>query len=186
LRLFLASTPPPPLLKEITGYTYNLKKKLSGWELRIPPPGNIHMTYAFIGNFDPDKIADLKETIKAVSSGIEKFSLQAGPVSFFPSERKISGVWIPLEAAEAVVSLKDRLDEELLKLGIRQTHPGEYKPHITIIRVKRKGGVDEDIREYMQNYYFKYVMRCSAIELFESKLLPRGAVYRKVFSAELI
>ena len=112
MRLFLAFTPAPALLKEIRDYTYRLTKELEGWIVRIPPPENIHMTLAFMGSCSPDKIPTIKDLLKIVSLETRKFKLRVGPTCFFPSEKKISGAWVSLEAGKTLIARKKRLDEE--------------------------------------------------------------------------
>lgn len=185
MRVFIALTPPGSLLKEILGYRYKLQKALEGWSLYLPPPENIHLTLSFLGSRMKDEVSEAKNMLQELASSTEVFSLKAGPAEFFPSRIKAAGIWVNLTKTGELQSLKDNLDNALIQRGLNNNERKEFRPHITILRIREKANLTEEAASYLENYYFKYLMHCREIALVESMTLPEGAVYKTLLSVKL-
>lgn len=97
-------------------------------------PGNGHLTLRFLGEIDP-------AMAQAVGNGLEKlrfsaFTLQPGPLRFFPLRGRPKVLWLGLEqgAAESA-ALAARLAETLADLGLPPAN-APFTPHLTVARVR--------------------------------------------------
>ena len=96
---------------------------------RRVPPENLHMTLAFLGGIEPQRLPELE----ALAAGIaaEPFSLELGRFGYWARPRVI---WLaPLDVPPALLELVAELQARLGEHGFpREARP--FAPHVTLAR----------------------------------------------------
>lgn len=167
MRYFLAI----PLPEEIKQKLHQINTSLSRFKgLRFVNPDNMHLTLLFLGeNNIGEKITSLKK-IK-----FEPFKLKIKGLSLFPEEGKIRLVWIDLKKSKELSDLQRQVSS---LFNIYK----EYKPHITLARVKR---LEKKEREEINTAVKKIKMPEITIDvknfkLYSSELTVLGPVHRVI------
>ena len=167
MRYFLAI----PLPEEIKQKLHTLNASFSDFKgLRFVNPDNMHLTLLFLGNSGvEEKIKHLKK-IK-----FKSFSLKTQKISVFPEKGKIRLVWIELKKSKELSDLQKKISD-LFEID------KEYKPHITLARVKRidkkeKNNLIKKAEELKQE---ELSFKVKNFKLYSSELTVLGPVHRVV------
>jgi RNA 2',3'-cyclic 3'-phosphodiesterase len=148
-------------------------------EIRWTRPEGIHLTLKFLGQISDDQAQAVASALEALD-GFEKFSVEVRGFGFFPDVRRPRVFWAGLEAPPALARLASQVEDSMAGLGfVRESRP--FAPHLTLTRFKNpsprpaleKLAAQEGARSLGR-------FEVSEFFLFESKLNPRGAEYRKV------
>lgn len=161
----------------LTRFTSVQKKlKLSGGDLKLVKPSNIHVTMHFLGDIQQymvEKIADRMEGLV-----FSPFNVEVVGVGAFPSVKRPRVVWAGIhEGREKIVNIYDQLELELTKLGFKK-EARRFSPHITIVRVRSGRNKDELTRclQEVSNFTFG-VLQVDCVKLKKSVLTPQGPIY---------
>ncbi|PYV28729.1 MAG: RNA 2',3'-cyclic phosphodiesterase [Acidobacteria bacterium] len=149
-------------------------------EINWTRPEGIHLTLKFLG--ETDRVDQVIEALQGIGP-FEKFFVEVKGFGFFPDARRPRVLWTGIEAPPALAELAGQVETALERLGFAPEHRG-FKPHLTLARFQSR-------RPETRLRQLPYIMRhqnqlslgrfeVSEFFLFESKLSPRGAEYRKV------
>jgi RNA 2',3'-cyclic 3'-phosphodiesterase len=152
-------------------------------------PEAMHVTLKFIGHAiadgDAEKLTAARAALTTVRSG-QPVEIRYRGVGFFPDARRPRVVWCGVEPSANLALLAADMERALEPLGI----PGEkraFVPHLTLARFKSHEGVNALVRadaEFTQREFGS--ARETEFYLFESKLKPGGAEYRKLESYSFV
>ncbi len=142
-------------------------------------PEGIHLTLKFLGEISDNQARKVTEALKELGP-FEKYPVEVKGFGFFPDARRPRVFWAGVEAPPALVELAGRVGECMEKLGFAREGRA-YRPHLTLARFKNPrpqpalvelvgGESDTSLGRFDVSEFF----------LFESKLFPQGAEYRKV------
>ena len=140
-------------------------------------PGGIHLTLKFLG--ETDRANQVIEALQGIGP-LEKFSVEVKGFGFFPDARRPRVLWTGIDAPPALGELASRVETAMEKMGF----PPEgraFAPHLTLARFKSPGS-EPALEAFIEQHGELSLGRFEVSEffLFESKLSPRGAEYRKV------
>jgi len=139
----------------------------------------MHLTVKFIGEMTEEKLPALRAALAAVRSPAPVRMTFRG-LGCFPSERRARVLWAGVEASANLPELARDLDSALAPLGVaREDRP--YVPHLTLARF-REPKPQSRLQAELESWKTKEFGQSETGEffLFESKLSPRGAEYRKL------
>ncbi len=167
MRYFLAI----PLLEETKQKLHKINSELSEFkDLKFVNPDNMHLTLLFLGeNNAEEKIKELKK-IK-----FKPFKIKTEKISTFPEEGKIRLVWVTLKESKELMELQRKISK---LFNIKK----EFKPHITLARIKR---IDKKHRAELENKIKNMKLNNITInvnnfKLYSSELTVLGPVHRVV------
>lgn len=165
MRLFIATTFPAVILRDLNDRVAPLKPKL-------PPASWVkaetqHLTFAFLGEQD-----------ESVVDGID---IDPGPAfeatlqgcGFFPGRSRPRVAWIGVEPPDAFIALAHRV-----RAAVKGFDDKPFKPHLTLMRVRDSwpaGAVD--IFENAMRDYRSAPFPVDRVVLYKSQLSPKGAVH---------
>ncbi|MDH4051389.1 MAG: RNA 2',3'-cyclic phosphodiesterase [Rubrivivax sp.] len=182
MRLFFGVAPAAPLRALLQSGSDELRRLPAGAGLRWLDPASYHMTLAFLG-----QVADARlEALLAAARG----GLREAPASQ-PALGEL--VWLPQSSRPRVLAVMVRGDERLLATHAalcqalaRAGFALERRPllpHITLARCQRR---PPDLRELAGAWRSGgAAWPVAAVTLFESRLLPGGARYRRLATLPL-
>jgi 2'-5' RNA ligase len=173
VRAFVAVFPPLEVRKKALGAARNLPL---GDRVRWTRPENVHLTLKFLGDIREGIVDDLCAALREVCERHTPFDARLAGLGAFPSARRAQVLWTGVGVgSDRLRSLAAEIDGALAPLGFkRERRP--YAPHLTLGRIRgRPSSLDLplDAKEKLE-------FRVRRVELTESTLTERGAVYRTV------
>lgn len=144
------------LPKSIKNKLVKIQKKLPG---RKTPLENLHITLQFLGYLEKSQIKKLKDLVKRAGEGQKRFQINLIKVYSVQSRM----LWA--EAEENLI-----LDNLAKKFANHR-----FNAHITLARGK--------ISKFCKNINLSFTAK--SIDIMQSKLLPKGAKYAKLWEYKL-
>jgi 2'-5' RNA ligase len=139
-----------------------------------------HLTFAFLGEQRPDVVPVLIDALsRAVSSvGVVEARLARG--GFFPNEQRARVGWIAIEPHGAVEAIAVPLREAVASCGL-SFDAKPFKAHLTLARIRDswKRSDTEELRRAV-DAAGEIPFLLDRVSLFESRLLPAGAVHEEL------
>jgi 2'-5' RNA ligase len=159
-----------------------------GMPIRWVPVPNIHLTLKFLGDVSENNIPMINEILLTEAMSHKEFEISVGGVGVFPNFSRPRVIWVGVEAPEELQHLYRRIDIETARLGYAPDKR-KFDPHLTLGRVSRNANPGEvrkisgELRKYKLG--FLGAARITEVNLFRSDLSPKGAIYSKLFTAQL-
>ncbi|MCG2726706.1 MAG: RNA 2',3'-cyclic phosphodiesterase [Elusimicrobia bacterium] len=170
------------------GNQYQLSFARAG-KIKWVKPENLHITYAFLGDIQPDKRENIIARMKAVR--VDKFIISAGNLGCFFAQGKPKTIWLGINEGA------DKLEEAAKKLKANLAIDGfvfenKFFPHITLGRIR---GYNEEMSGENINGVFSQALKlidgklsfaALNVELFESISDSCGQIYKSLYKMELV
>lgn len=178
MRAFVAIFPPPKVRKEALASARRLPPDD---RVRWTRPENVHLTLKFLGDIREENLDDLRAALGEVCAGHAPFDVALAGLGAFPSTRRAKVLWAGVGAGSGRLrSLAADIDAALVPLSFER-EKRLYAPHLTLGRVRGRP-VSLDLPSGAGEIGF----RVRQVELMESTLTPKGAIYETlgVFALE--
>jgi 2'-5' RNA ligase len=188
IRSFIAIDLPGTLHTELTQVAETFQEKLIGMPIRWVPVPNIHLTLKFLGDVSEKNIPMINKILLAEAMHHKQFEISVGGFGVFPNFSRPRVIWVGIEAPEELQHLYRRIDIETARLGYAPDKR-KFDPHLTLGRVSRNANpgevrkISSELRQFKLG--FLGAARITEVNLFRSDLSPKGAVYSKLFKAQL-
>ena len=188
MRLFVALDIDDPIRQSIAGFMQGVRAFAP--DARWVRPESLHVTLKFIGERPAEEIASVRESLSGIKTS--SFTLGFRDYGFFPTPKSPRVFWIGIEADPALSQLASLIDDSTAKLGIaKEAHA--YSPHLTLARGGQSGSPRWPKGEKPNSVFRRLQEKLSALAkpdfgtmsarefyLFDSKLGPGGAIYKKL------
>ena len=176
MRLFVAVNLPGPLKGRIAGLQRELA--LTGADVKWVEEENLHLTVKFLGEVAPERLAALEGALARAVPACRAFRLELSGLGTFPPRGVPRVLWVGVGGeVEAFRDLHRAVERSLAALGYPE-EDREFRPHLTLGRVRSPRGVDA-LRHRMAALDGAYGdLAVGEVALMESRLTPRGPVYR--------
>lgn len=148
----------------------------------------MHLTLRFLGEVEEERLAAVSGALAELGD-CGGFELRLGDVGSFGGRRP-RVVWVGFARDDGFArlqTLRHHLDEALIGVGF-ETEQSEYRPHLTLGRVRRQATRHEVVAIRSAVEAAPPLDVATAIErvaLVESTLLKDGPRYRRLMSVEL-
>ncbi|MBQ7525281.1 MAG: RNA 2',3'-cyclic phosphodiesterase [Abditibacteriota bacterium] len=176
-RLFIAVEIDPRVraaLAEKSAETKNLGAKPVSEEC-------FHITLAFLGDTDEERIADVAASVEAAAEGLRKFEVRLRGVALMSREARV--IYTEAESGGCLEDAAKRLSEELSARGIEKDKK-PFRAHVTLGRLRR--GADARVREFVREAEFSQTFTAEFVTVFESTLTPKGPIYDPLATFKLM
>lgn len=172
VRAFVA-LPCPPAIREA------IEADLPGWHrlggrIRWSPPERIHLTLRFLGDSRSDQLAEVRRGLRGIADDVEPLEVRPTEVGAFPHWRRPRVVWLGLDGGEALTELAGAVEAVVRSAGF-EADDRDFRPHLTLARVKGRRGVKRVIRAVRGWRPETGSEIVDEMILFESELRPEGA-----------
>jgi 2'-5' RNA ligase len=180
IRSFLALDPPEDVLGAIASIQNRLRKLIQG-DIRWVRPEGIHLTLKFFGDISGDDVANIATVVGKAAENEAPFSLAVGGAGVFPDPHRPRVLWLGMNGdVERLRVFQKALELALMQIGLpREERP--FRPHLTLGRIRTAKGliglarVLEKGEEYTAGRFI-----APGLSLFQSELMPQGAIYTKL------
>lgn len=139
----------------------------------------IHLTLKFLGEISDVQVDKVKKALQQLQP-FEKFVVRAKGFGFFPNAKRPRVFWAGLEAPPELARLAAQVESVMAPLGFPPENRA-FSPHLTLARFKiprPQPKLQALLAE--QDDPLLGTFEVSEFFLWESKLSPQGANYRKV------
>ena len=155
-----------------------LQKRLimTGADLKIVEPQNIHITVRFLGNITTIMADKVFNEMKKVR--FAPFNIEINGLGAFPNLRYSRVIWAGITAgSEQLKSVFVQLEPRLRDLGFTPDSKG-FSPHLTIARVRSGRNKIQLANFITENGNFRFGnTRANCLRLKKSSLKPNGPIY---------
>lgn len=183
MRLFLATTFPPPIIEELNARVTPVKPKLpaASW-VRAEAQ---HLTFAFLGEQEPSLVERITVPLTAALATIPAFDATLHGSGFFPNPRHARVGWVGLDPERPFVGIANVVRDVVTRAGVK-LDGGEFKPHLTLMRMRDRWppASIETFHRALRDYR-SAVFRTASVTLYSSKLGPGGAVHTPLHELSL-
>lgn len=179
MRAFIAIDLPEAVRVTLRAKQAEFRAATRGDDFRWTRPEGVHLTLKFLGEISARQAEQVRKALGAIGS-FEPFPIEVKGFGFFPDPRRPRVFWAGLEAPPALEELARRIEAAMEKQGFA---PDErpFRPHLTLARFKNPRP-HPALESLIQGQNDTSLGRFEVAEffLFESKLSPGGAEYRKL------
>jgi len=110
--------------------------------LRFSPPADLHVTLAFLGELEAERLASVREVVERVARAHAPIEVEVGGLGAFPRLDAARVAWLGFGADDAALAaLVADLQSQLRAAG----HPLEdrgWTGHVTLARCRSRSGID--------------------------------------------
>jgi 2'-5' RNA ligase len=142
-------------------------------------PEGVHLTLKFLGEISDQQVAQVTNPLKELGP-LATFSAEVKGFGFFPDSHRPRVFWAGVVTPPNLVALAEQVEHAMEKLGfLREDRP--FRPHLTLARFKvprPQPALQSHLERLGEISLGSFEV--SEFFLFESKLSPQGAEYRKV------
>ena len=189
MRLFVAIDIDEAIRERLTRFLEGVRAFAPGSEVRWVRPDSLHLTLKFIGEAGPERVQQIQRALGAIRAQTAEFSFKG--YGFFPTVKAPRVFWIGIQAGPNLATLAAAVDASLAPFSIaRERQP--YTPHLTLARAG-SGRPQRSASDAPSARFHKLQEKLAAVPepefgtmtareffLYESKLSPKGAEYRKI------
>lgn len=173
--------------EEIRNSLLGIQKSLemTGADLKLVEPENIHLTLRFLGNVSENRIELVKEKIRKLEK-VDSFELQVRGLGVFPRPSFIRVIWAGVsQGEEETLNLRKQLNEKLAEIDF-ESEDKDFTPHFTIARMKSGRAKDEVLTQVKENSEKNFgSVKVDEIKLKKSELTSEGPIYTTLENVEL-
>lgn len=180
-RLFLALEIPEDLLDEfieIRDEIYGSCDRVK-WE----PKEKLHITLKFLGDTQENHKKNIIEKIEKIVNKSSHINLNFSKFGLFYRDNAPKILWAGLKDSEQMLNLVNKINCEMELLGFKK-EKRKFKPHLTFLRLRGKEDMAR-INYFLDSDISDLDFKADTLTLFQSELLPKGSVYKKVRSFKL-
>lgn len=145
----------------------------------------LHLTLAFLGEIAPAILPHVTGAAERICAARPAFSCRAYGLGYFGNRRNPKVIWAGIDPTPELESLHADLWEALKKFGFTDDE-GEFRPHITLGRC-REAARNQALIKAMDDDeavdFGEWDVR--RVTLYESRLTPKGPLYRNLSHAPL-
>ncbi|MEM0481294.1 MAG: RNA 2',3'-cyclic phosphodiesterase [Nitrososphaerota archaeon] len=138
-------------------------------------PETLHITLIFLGELDPPMVERVRERLSGIE--VRPMRLLLKGVGYFPGGSRVNVIWIGVEDIDSgLMAVQREVVSRLSELGFKPDK--DFKPHITILRVKgvrNKSEVLSRLSQLSSHTVGEVVV--DRVKLKKSTLRPEGPIY---------
>ena len=175
MRLFIASSFPPEIIRALTERVDRVRSKLpqASWVR----PESQHLTYAFLGEQDESTVTRLEPLMKRELAPVKKFDATLHGCGFFPNPRRARVAWVGVDPPDAFCGTAAAIRKAVTEAGV-DLDRADFKPHLTLLRIRDSWPpACIDIFQKALSDFSSEHFRVDAVTLYCSQLNPKGAVH---------
>ncbi|MDG6924966.1 MAG: RNA 2',3'-cyclic phosphodiesterase [Nitrososphaerota archaeon] len=174
MRAFLAFDVSPEVTGRMEAAEGELKK--TGADVGLVSRENLHFTVKFLGEISESDVRVVDDRVGKLE--LSAFDVMVKGIGVFPDLHRPSVVWAGVDAAdEEPISRRGGAVLGALD-GVGKPEEREFRPHITIARVRSPRNLDSIVSFVRENAAREFGRtRIASLKLKSSLLTPKGPVY---------
>ena len=175
IRTFIAIDTPETVTK--VALSLQSSVKVNPKAVRWVRKENIHITLRYIGPTAPGEVDKINRLLSEIVGQTCDLSLNVSGTGCFPKKERPRILWLGVDGDVAELKLLvEMINSEMDQLGYPQEERN-YSQHITIGRIRYPQKVTPDVTDFLCAQYEPISWNIPKIILYQSELLPSGAIY---------
>lgn len=159
-RIFIAIEIPEPVKKRLMQKT----EKWVDLPVRWGRIENLHITLAFLGYIDDEKIPGICNSVNNAVKDLEPFEISLNGIIIGPSENQPRMIWAAGEKSEELKTLVEKMEKSL---GVFRREKKNFSPHITLGRIMKENWAKLPEKPEI-NEKINFVIPVDKVEILES------------------
>jgi 2'-5' RNA ligase len=182
MRVFLAVDLSSEVKERLAGLERELRAALG--RARFLRPEGLHLTVRFFGETPAEVVDSLGTRLGEAFEGLPAFALHFCGCGVFPDSRNPRVLWVGVrEPPPALFELQSRAESVARTLRF-SPDCRRFEPHLTVARFRgRERGIGSALASCREREFGR--AEVTEAVLFESRLSPAGASYRRLRSFDL-
>ncbi len=181
MRLFTAIDIPADVMARLTALLDRLRPTA---RIKWSPPGNMHITTKFIGEWPEARLDELTTALRNLPPH-PPIEIQISKLGFFPNPHSPRVFWAGIQAPPELADLARDTDKALSALGI-EPEKRAFSPHLTLARIKEPVPLAKLHATIAQLDALEFgSFTAPAFYLYQSRLSPSASVYTKLSEFKL-
>ncbi len=176
MRLFVAIDLAPSIVESLSEMRGELEPYAGN--LRWVRSESIHLTLKFLGEVPQPRLGAIEDRLGTIRRAAFKVSVSS--VGFFPNIGAARVLWVGV-SSNAVEQLAADVDEQMIELDFLPERR-KFKPHLTLARSRGNGRINPKLVQAADRFrnsdFGEFTV--DRFHLYESRLNPSGAVYKKL------
>jgi 2'-5' RNA ligase len=179
IRTFLALEIPNDVKEQIFNLINDFEEaKFFKWEQKH----KIHLTLKFIGDIDNNLIPEIIEKLSFLNN-LSTQTLELKNFGLFYNKKEPKIFWAGLNVSDELINAVNLIEDCLYEFGIEKERRN-FKPHLTLLRIKNSAKTD--FLSKLKDFNFEpIVFESDTIVFYKSELLPTGSVYKSLHKFQL-
>ncbi|HWA82072.1 MAG TPA: RNA 2',3'-cyclic phosphodiesterase [Fimbriimonadaceae bacterium] len=146
-----------------------LVTEVSRQGVRFVSPDKLHVTLAFLGQVDPDRLTQLMGSLVPVGAGLTSFDVATGGLGAFPDMRRPKVIWLGLGGQLGVMAAVASNVKEAARPFAPELDDKPFQAHVTLARVSPGSPVVGSILRRLDLHPSGGEMRVEGFSLFHSR-----------------
>jgi len=165
---------------KVARYIENVRDEFPNLRVGWERAEKLHLTLKFLGDIDEDRLNNFIEAVEETAEQLSNFKLQISGTGAFPSPRNARILWLGVrDERGSLQRLNEILETECKRKGFER-EKRNYKPHLTIVRLREPPKSKELVGKHLQNDFASIEFAVSRITIYESLLQKSGSIYSVV------
>lgn len=179
IRTFLALEIPDNVKEKIFNLINDFDEaKFFKWEQK----NKIHLTLKFLGDIEKNLIPEIIAKLNFLNN-LSTQTLELTNFGLFYHKKEPKIFWAELNVSDELINAVDLVEDCLYEFGIEK-EKRNFKPHLTLLRVKKSAKTD--FLSKLKDFNFEpIVFESDTIVFYKSELLPTGSVYKSLHKFQL-
>lgn len=176
-RTFLALELPEVVKRALRRKIDHLGRVMPG--VRWADPDGLHLTLAFLGELDDERLAAATQSASEVAAAHAPFTLRLAGLGTFGSARSPRVIWVGVEGEKAsLLKVQSALADDLEARGFPREERA-FSPHLTLARLKKPLSDDAltALARAQREPAANVTWHADAISVMKSELLRPAARY---------
>jgi 2'-5' RNA ligase len=184
VRTFLAVEMPSGVVRQSRKLIRRLAEIDSG--VRWVDDNVMHITLQFLGDVEELEVPEICARTVAAVEDVPAFGMQIQGLGAFPNLDKPRTIWGGVgEGIEDLRKLQQEIEEALNAMRFPR-EKRQYKPHITLGRVRNSHGLEEVCAEIAEAGDYNFgLASVDEVIIFSSERTSNGPIYTRMGTAEL-
>lgn len=178
MRVFIAIDLPDSIQDKISKISEQFSDK--NLPLRFVAKYNIHLTLAFFGEVESDKISEIVRILDTFRN-FSTFSIKLDRAGVFPDQKRPRILWIGAESKD-LAKLQNKLSHLLSQNQIFFDQK-PFHPHFTVGRISGRISKLSDLISQFSTLSDRFIVK--SIGIYSSQTLPSGPKYQKLHEFKL-
>ncbi len=156
--------------------------------LSVVSPENYHITVKFLGSVGEDTCQALIREFRALTGTGKSIPCRARGLGAFPAVSRARVIWCAMDTdIPALAHIREKIEELASSHGFDR-EIREFRPHLTLARVRKKERVSRDLTSFIENNRETLYGESSfsKLVLYESLLTRDGARYTELNTIPLV
>ena len=176
-RIFAAIELPDKVQKQIQKQIKTLQTEVPGNKASWSRTENIHLTVKFFGSVQQKRISRIADAAARVVKKFSEIELKIGNTGAFPKVSQPRVLWIGVSDSTGELARLQKLFEEECALEGFEKEARDFKPHLTIARLRRPEGARALAESNQKIGFESMTVEVNELVVFRSEPSSKGSKY---------